>query len=403
MTKSYLTTRIWKNAFSHALNENNQRLSVEYDAAWEKACSLAAKIKLDAPGLTLHDESHFEALWHDADMLVGDGFQLNAIEAFAFGMAILVHDAAHTSLAYQGGIEGLSKTPEWADNLASRLPEGGHNEALPTLGELPEELRRSVTLDTVRSLHAAQASAVLTQPFKHPSLGTEFFLIQDPTLRLHLGGIIGKIAASHHWDLAEVAKLPKLHHVTFPYSGLGGIRAQLLACLMRTSDAIQIDGSRAPDFEFALASPQGASRSHWSAQNRLAKGQDATDPTSLVINSTAPFPEPEANAWWLAYDLAGVADRELRNVDGFLKDAREPQLSITRVQNIVDPTSFANRVQTHGWYPVSAEIKVSDTAKIVDMLGGTGLYGPDNHVPLREILQNAIDAVIGAHILIADR
>ncbi|MFA1676263.1 ATP-binding protein [Rhizobium mongolense] len=393
MTKSFQNTRLWQTALSNLTNPTIRDLVKEYEGAWDRACALGRNIASDAPGLTLHDERHFEALWHDADLLVGDCFQLNAIEVFVFGMAILIHDAAHTTLAYEGGLVALSRTPEWADNLAARLPDDGDDAALPALSEMPEELKRAVLFDTVRALHAIQATKVLRLPFRHPSLGSEFYLIQDPTLRNHLGEIIGKIAASHHWNLRDVAALQKVMHVPSPYNSQGGIRPLLLAGLMRTADAIQIDGSRAPDFEFALAKPEGVSHDHWTAQNRLAKGIDATDRTSLAINSTAPFPESEANAWWVAYDLAKVADRELRNTDALLRDCGQPRLRLIGVKDVAEPARFATHVQTDGWYPVSAEIKVGDTARLVELLGGKGLYGRDDLVPVRELIQNAIDAV----------
>jgi HSP90 family molecular chaperone len=50
-------------------------------------------------------------------------------------------------------------------------------------------------------------------------------------------------------------------------------------------------------------------------------------------------------------------------------------------------------VRVDAWTPVAAEVHVSDVARLVDQLGGAWLYGDAPEVALRELLQNAMDAV----------
>lgn len=399
MNKPYENSRLWQSAFTDKNDGHAQTLAVQYSAAWDKACSIAARIQTDALGLTLHDERHFTALWEAADLLIPPELSLSPVETFVFGVAVLVHDAAHTTLAYEGGLKALSETPEWADNLVARLGEDELDKIPLDLENLPENLKRAVLFDTVRALHAKQAHKILTVPFQHPAFDTDMYLIDDPSIRNHMGDVIGNIAASHHWDLSKVAQLAKSQNVAAPYHAYGSIRPMLLAALMRTADAIQIDNSRAPDFVFALMKPSGLSQSHWSAQNKLATGVDSSDPNALLINSTAPFLETDAPAWWIAYDLANIADRELRNTDALLRDYGQPRLSLLGVKDAADPVRFAQHVKTEGWYPVSAEVKVGDTASLIEVFGGKSLYGNDFTVPLRELIQNAVDAVRARRIL----
>ncbi|MFQ6241840.1 hypothetical protein [Sinorhizobium meliloti] len=357
---------------------------------------MASRIQGDAVGLTLHDERHFAALWEAADLLVPDDTMLTPVEVFILGVAILIHDAAHTILAFEGGLEALSKTPEWADNLAPYLID---EDAAETSSNAEGPVKRAVLFSTVRALHAKQAEKIIGMSFRHPAFGADLFLIEDATIRLHMGRVIGQVAASHHWDLSQVAQLPKSANVVSPYHSFGAIRPLLLAALMRTADAIQIDGHRAPDFEFALAKPAGVSHDHWTAQNRLAKGADPDDPEALLINSTADFTESDASAWWVAFDLATTADRELHTTNALLKDFGLPTLRLTRVKDVSEPTRFAKHVRTNGWYPVRADVRVGNTADLVAMLGGKGLYGDDVIVPLRELIQNAVDAVRARRLL----
>ena len=50
-------------------------------------------------------------------------------------------------------------------------------------------------------------------------------------------------------------------------------------------------------------------------------------------------------------------------------------------------------MRAEGWDPVDAKLKVSDVADLIRLLGGAHLYGDDPLVPIRELLQNASDAV----------
>lgn len=57
------------------------------------------------------------------------------------------------------------------------------------------------------------------------------------------------------------------------------------------------------------------------------------------------------------------------------------------------PEILARLVQTRDWRPVDARLQVSDVPRIVENLGGSRLYGNDPTVALRELIQNAADAV----------
>src|SRR3546814_11987165 len=54
---------------------------------------------------------------------------------------------------------------------------------------------------------------------------------------------------------------------------------------------------------------------------------------------------------------------------------------------------MARTLATKGWRPVDARLQVSDVPRIVENLGGAMLYGDDPNVSLRELIQNAADAV----------
>jgi hypothetical protein len=58
-------------------------------------------------------------------------------------------------------------------------------------------------------------------------------------------------------------------------------------------------------------------------------------------------------------------------------------------------------VPTDGWQPVEARVRVSNVAEVAKSLGGENLYGQHSRriVPLRELIQNACDAVRARRLL----
>lgn len=88
-----------------------------------------------------------------------------------------------------------------------------------------------------------------------------------------------------------------------------------------------------------------------------------------------------------------AVDRELRDVDLLLQGRGREVLKARRVKGAGSPEILARLVQTRDWRPVDARLQVSDVPRIVENLGGSRLYGNDPTVALRELIQNAADAV----------
>jgi hypothetical protein len=113
----------------------------------------------------------------------------------------------------------------------------------------------------------------------------------------------------------------------------------------------------------------------------------------VVFTSGRPFERPDAEAWWLAYDSLSLVDRELRDVDLVLQARGRQVLRARRVKGVGSPEALSKMVTTRDWRPVDARMQVSDVPQIVESLGGSRLYGDDPLVPVRELIQNAADAV----------
>jgi len=164
--------------------------------------------------------------------------------------------------------------------------------------------------------------------------------------------------------------------------------------LLRLADASHIDGSRAPGFLQALRKPDGLSDLHWTFQSHL--NQPLKHDGRLTYTSGHAFTLDEAEAWWLGLDILRMIDSELRQVDSLLTDiadAKVPRFAVNGVNSVEDPIRMCEHIPTEGWIPVDTHLRVTDVVSLVQKLGGKELYGNNTDAPLRELIQNATDAV----------
>ncbi|MFB8241310.1 hypothetical protein ACFC58_32725 [Kitasatospora purpeofusca] len=357
-----------------------------------RAAQLATEIARDLPEYTQHDVSHLDALWELADLIAGPDVDLNPAEAFVLGAAMLTHDLAMSRAAHSLVDEGLRARPEWPDALAAEIRRA-HGRA-PYTSELaspPPEPARAAEKRLLRDLHADMAERLPLTSW--PMLDhSSAHLLNDPELRSAYGRLIGRIAASHHWDydrvvaeLSASAGCPSFAPVDWKVDSL------FLACLLRTADAAHLDASRTPDLLAAVRRFPAPSKEHWVFQSRLQRPY--LEDGRLVFTASAGFHRDEMGAWWLAYDALRVVDAELRSAESVLTDTKRRVLRARAVAHIDSPASFRTVAPCHEWEPVQAQIKVSDVAGLVQRLGGAELYGDDWSIGLREVLVNAHDAV----------
>ncbi|PZW63881.1 histidine kinase/DNA gyrase B/HSP90-like ATPase [Pseudomonas sp. URMO17WK12:I1] len=387
-------TNIWLRTMAEGgdptVNQKVERLKSSYRSFWNNAILLSREIQRDVPNLTLHDEAHFDALWNRMDQIAGPDLVITPMELFVLGGAILLHDNANSLAAFEGGLEELRITPEWKDAAAEWVERSGNSTSAESL---PPEALSAILFEVLRSLHAERAMTLAGLSIS--SNGRVFHLIEDDLLRTHAGDIMGQIAASHHWDITALSnRLPPICGALGDMPTTWTIRPVLLGCLLRCADATQLDQKRAPDFLYAMLRLHGVSEHHWRAQNRLAAPVVSPhDSTALIFNSTIPFAPQDSDAWWIAHDAIQVANRELQASNALLRDLRLPSFAISRIEGALSPSALARFVAVKGWRPVQAEVKITEVQKVVEMFGGEQLYGHDSSVALRELIQNAADAI----------
>ncbi|MEV5991376.1 ATP-binding protein [Streptomyces sp. NPDC052115] len=173
-----------------------------------------------------------------------------------------------------------------------------------------------------------------------------------------------------------------------------------LSCILRLADATQVDGRRAPTLLFALRNPQGVPREHWRFQTHVSRPDLTGD--RVTYTALRPFLAQDAPSWWLALDYLRGIDQELKAVDALLHDLGRDRFAARAVAGVDSPERFAEHFRVQGWRPIDATVTVSDVSALVRGLGGEQLYGDEPEVAVRELIQNAQDAVLARHALQPD-
>ena len=387
---SYEECWLWKRAFvesrEDATERQQQYFRERYFSMRERVEKLVSRIGSDMEEMTVHDISHLDALWEMGSIVAKNSVELNPPEAFVFGGAVLLHDAAMTLAAYPKGIVELKGELTWKDTFARLVMEANDR------GEDVDDpmLEKLATSEALRKLHAAKSEALPTLAWCISGSDAQY-IIEDSEIRQFYGPKIGQIAHSHWWSVDRVEE--ELKNDLGPLGGRTGNRIDVvkIACLLRISDAIHLDRRRAPSFLRALLNPQGVSAQHWAFQERMAV--PLIENNAVKYSAAPAFSLEFAEAWWLAFDAVTLVDKELREVDRLLQKRGTGRLNANRVEGVASPSDLSRYIETDGWEPVDSTVRVSDVPKIVSTLGGKRLYGDNPIFAIRELIQNAADAV----------
>jgi hypothetical protein len=370
-----------------------EKLRVSFLSFRERAGLLAAEIHRDLPEFTVHDITHLDALWEIADIIAGHDYALTPPEAFILGGAFLLHDLGMSLASFPGGIEELKKRQTWNDTIALQFLEKNNRPPTPEeLASPPREAEIAATAYLLRALHAEQAERLGMAAWTVPGTDSPEYLIQDTDIRQTYGRIIGLIAHSHWWPVQGLeSKFTRTLGAPHWCPKEWTVDPLKLSCLLRVADAGHIDARRAPLFLRAIRHISASSAKHWAFQQRLGKPHLMGD--ALSYTSGYAFPFEESASWWLCFDTLRMVDEELRSVDALLADKGIHRFAARRISGIESPERLTAYVPTVGWSPIDASVQVSDVPRLLTCLGGKELYGRDLSVPLRELIQNASDAI----------
>jgi hypothetical protein len=387
-------TRLWRSTLGERPNDAHAKPREQLRSAYEhfhnRAETLAAEIARDLPAFTVHDITHLDALWEMADLLLAEQDELSPAEAFVFGASVLTHDLGLGLAAYSHGIDDLKQTPLWTSAVHSHLFRVlGRGPTRAELNDPPSDVVKAVTVELLRDNHARQAAKL---PLVAWGENPEYYLIDDVDLRVTYGTLVGQLASSHWFDAEELpGRFTAVLGAAPAFPKSWTVDPLRVACLLRTADLAHLDARRAPGFLRALRDIKGIAERHWRFQEHLSQPRREDD--RLIYTAPRPFKLDEAAAWWLCFDTLSSLDRELRGVDALLADEGRRRFAARSVAKVERPSRLIDVIPTEGWLPIDARPKISDVVGLIERIGGEELYGSSPLVSLRELVENAADAV----------
>jgi hypothetical protein len=340
---------------------------------------LAETIARDAPGFTDHSIRHMDALWSVAERILTNEEikSLSPAEAFLLASGFYLHDIGMAYAATDEGRRQLEASPEYRAVLKST-----------TSTQIEPSLRAQALAAAIRAKHAAIAIELATSAIP----GTTQFLIEPITIRDQFGLTCGRIAASHHWSVERLdTELGEQDRV--PLAGGRSADLGFVAAALRLIDYAHINRERASALTRSLRRNIGEeSAKHWDAQQDVDGPERTGD--ELVYRSAKEL--QNVDAWWLYYEMLRGLDNEIRQVRSFLqkRTVSSRRLSLIGVRGAGSPDQASKFIVTSGFLPLEIGVRASSITRLVKLLAGESLYGRNFMAPVRELVQNAVDAVL---------
>jgi hypothetical protein len=342
------------------------------------ARSLAETVARTVPGFTDHSIRHMDALWSITDQVLttAEVTRLTIGEAFVLACSFYLHDIGMAYAATDAGITQIKSSPPYRSYLEAP---GSTSSDAPLL-------EAKAIAYAVRCLHPGAAEALASKPVP----GTEIYLLEQ-SIRDSWGETCGRVAASHHWNLEKIEReLRAAGTVPLPGGRTGDLG--YVASVLRLVDYAHINRDRADKFDRAFRlSMEPESLTHWLAQENV--DGPVRDGADLIYRAASPI--SDVDAWWLYYEMLKGLDEEIRTVRRYLdrRSSSYGRLSLQGVRGVTSPEEAAVFIPTAGFLPIEINLRTGSIERLVQLLAGESLYGPDPMAAVRELIQNARDAV----------
>ena len=376
------------------------------------------------PAYTDHGVRHVEGILEMVVLLIpphvlGERSLLGGADAAVVICAAILHDIAmhlhedgFVQLIERGAAplgwfdqphEDRAADPSWStlwETYKRELRHIGRNELTGLLGSNAATTPDIVFADTLDSDRWRTADRLVIGEFlrrHHARLAHEvavrgFVGVQDdwPGLSPALADPAGVVARSHGEDLRAMAP-----YLEYEYGGAlqpAGARLPYLMALLRIADYLQLEGDRAPSILLRLRNPSSPfSVGEWEKHAAIARvGWEQPDPLGIRIDVTD---EHTLRTHLALSELFDTLRRELDSTVATLSQIyRAPpvdglRLSRERIYTNLDSEALHRRLS---YVPMRAALR-SDEDLFRLVVGD--LYGNNPVVAIREMLQNAVDAV----------
>ncbi len=334
--------------------------------AVEKVCYDGVVLSKDVirffPTFTLHDGTHIRGVCRWMERLLGDRINdLTAEQAAMLLLAACWHDSGMCvsdtqRKQFEEELRAEERPEDWKQYFR-RHP--GDEVAYSESGKLSEAMLRRF----IRENHPARACGTMGE---WPRALVRHGLQKDALVAL---------CRSHGEKLER------------SYGTAANCDLNLCAVLLRLADALNYDASRTPDILFhqlGLDEPETAEQAHSRESWRRTGAGDFGEIDGRVIPYTARFEDPQLEhnvvsyLNWLQGELLTCSEF----LASFAGDWRGLQL----------PQKISQNISREGYKAGDFHLTM-DQDRVLELLTGRALYS-DPGVFVRELLQNAIDAVL---------
>lgn len=357
--------------------EKNTELISCLASTRKKVEAIAASISRSVPSFTDHSIRHMDAMWEIADIIITEDeySKLTVGEGFILAMSFYLHDIGMALASSEDGLEAIFQSKPYKSFML-RTPENQRDDN----GSVSAGINYAV-----RQLHADAAI-----DYSINKISNDEYIIESKDIRDQWGSMIGKIAASHNWSLSKIkTEIGDIGERPLPISS-GDLT--YVAILLRIIDFAHINRDRALALErIYRGTLQEESVIHWLAQENI---DGPTRQNDLLCYASSKEIE-SIDAWWLYYETLKGLDQEIKTSKQFLDGiiTSRGRLSLQGVKGVDSQDEISKYIKPKGFLPLEISIKTKSIEKLVKLLAGESLYGTDYMAPVRELLQNARDAI----------
>jgi len=362
------------------------------------------------PEWTDHGVAHIQDVLTTATALISDEawLEFTPADAAALIIAVICHDIA-MYLSEDGFVE-LSRSNAncnvvpgdraWCELweqfwIATRKYGGNPLDGICVHGALADPAtwtgtqRRVIGDQFLRVHHGKLAHQVALCGL--PAVDGESLGIID-AITPEMRDIGGLIARSHTMQLRDCLPYMKRNYDVREYQK---IHAVFLMALLRVADYLQIQAERAPgDFLKTVKLRSRRSRREWDTHDAVRDvRQSHEDPRAMFVHAL-----PKSVTTWSGIKrwLRGIQSEldasweVLDELNGRFDGLKRLTMTIRRVRsNLDDSSAFAQSVS---YVPAVVRFRIADSEVLKRLVGP--LYGDSPSIGVRELVQNAVDAVL---------
>jgi molecular chaperone HtpG len=350
---------------------------------------------------TVHDISHIDSMLDSLDWIIPDSTKqiMSPADWLMTTLSIYFHDLGMLVTKREYENRSQSDFPRYRDETLFAGPNGeDYRLKVASLGS--DRAERFLYQEFVRHKHAERVRAWVAGTTRFDLGHTPDAASQIDKLLAPLGPLfrrdLGLICESHHLnDLGELTK----YKPSQPYGNSDSetVNLQYCAVLLRSADLLHITSNRTPSVTFKTINPTDPiSQEEWAKQQAVTRVRSKPGLNDEgVADEHAVRDTIEVNAYFTNETGFFGLTSYLVYAANQLRQSNE-WVTTTKKQNFakhefpwrkIDDT----QIETEGFIRESFEFTI-DQAKILDLLTGHTLYN-DTRVVIRELVQNAIDAI----------